>query len=444
MTIRNRFMKVLSSFFGISTSFRLIAAITLVLGLNACYNEPNLLGGDLIPSDDKSLVQTTDTFAVAAYTVKTDTLVTTGFTIGVLGNVNNNVFGKLKAGFYSRIEPYDEKDTLATLTPTNRPDADSIILKLRLVRNWGGPNKSINIRVYRISEKIDSSKLYNGLTDFVQTYNATQVNEETIYSGEDTLNIKFKDDFAKIIYDADASVLGTKATFMNLMKGLYITADELVDPIGVLYSFDISRSSIVMYYKKSLPSGTQKLYYLTFSPIRFNSFQHTYTNVDPAIKSLSANDITDNTPQDTVFGINGMGGVKGLFKFKSLKEWKKKMPIVIHRAELRFDVLDHSVDSSMKGLYFYNYRDYTLYNNKIVNVFDIPILDNVFVAGYNRAKTYYSLDVTIQLQKMIASKIPNEYIIVENKNYQNTYMQGLYRTSNNSNPIKLVVTYSKL
>ncbi|RPH33878.1 MAG: hypothetical protein EHM93_03435 [Bacteroidales bacterium] len=465
MIIRNSFRSVLSSFHRITASRQLLAITIILLGFNACYNEPNILGGDLIPSGDKTSVQTTDTFSVAAYTIRTDTLITSNYPIDrnnsfkgsssvVLGCYNDKkIFGSIKAGFYTRIYQYNEKDSLKYIAV--RPHADSLILKLKLQGIWGENNKSVNVRVYRLTGKMDSIKYNNGLVNPNISYHPTQVNEPTVYSGEDTLKIKFTQAFADTLMNVDTSTLGSKIKFVQFMKGLYFTIDSYSDPKGVLYSFANS-GSFTMHYMKPTSSGQKKATY-SYAIGYFNYFQHDSTTADPALRILSRplSSITDNTPQDTVFGIEGFGGVRGLIKLKGAKEWKKLMPIAIHRAELRFDIQEHSElpsDSTIKQLYFYSYRSYSSETNVVT---EHPLFAKYDNSSYNKAKSYYSIDVTLQLQELLKGKINRDYIIVEPFNVRNrtssdasaprdNYMQGLYRTGNNSKPIKLIVTYSKL
>jgi len=447
--IRNRFSRDLSSFLRKNTSFHFLAISVILLGLNACYNEPNTIGWDMIPSEDKSEILVTDTFKVAAYTIKTDTLITSNFSIGLLGCYNDSIFGKTKSEFFSRIVPASKTDTLKNIT--TRPEPDSLILTLKLLKTWGEKNKAINIKVFQLTDSINGNKYYNGLAPVSLAYNPVEVDSLTEYSGEGYLKIRFKKNFARMIINSPDTVLTDYYKFMKYFKGLYFTSDDYNDTKGVLYSFDISSGfTFTLYYMKPTPNGPRKA---TFSLIptiyRFAHFQHNYDNVEPALKvNMTTVDKINETPEDTVFCVEGLGGVRGLIKFKSLSAWREKMPIAINRAELRFDVQTHSkhsVDSTIKKLYFYNYRSYDTRTNYVT---DIPIYDSRVSASsittYNRAKQYYSIDVTVQLQNLINSKLNRDYIYIEPTSYQNTYMNGLYKTGNNSKPMKLIITYSKL
>ncbi len=455
MIIKNRFRKVFNSFHRITASHQLLAIALISLGLNACYNEPTFFGGDLIPDGDKTSVQVTDTFQVAAYTIRTDTIITSTYRLAdgtyyygsphaILGFYNDKkMFGGTKSEYFTRIYPSNVKDSLLIIGQP-RPTIDSVILKLKLIKTWGELNKQINVRVYQLKDSIKTKKLYNGLDPSELNYYATQVNEPLVYRGEEYLKIRFTDAFRDSL-NADSSTLASRAKFLEHMKGLYFTVDN-TDPKGALYSISLS-GFINMYYEKPNITGKKtRSFPFTIGSYGFNHFVHDSTIADPALKihSRSLSSINDNTPQDTVFGVEGMGGVRGLIKLKGVKQWKKLMPIVIHRAELRFDIQEQNElpsDSISKKLFFYNFRGYTLENNSIK---EFPLADAINTSSYNKAKKYYSIDVTFHLQSLLRNKISRDYIIVENDNCQYSFMQGLYRTGNNSKPIKLIITYSKL
>jgi len=133
------------------------------------------------------------------------------------------------------------------------------------------------------------------------------------------------------------------------------------------------------------------------------------------------------------------------------------MPIAINRAELRFDVQDHSEfpsDSIITTLQPYYSRDtdtstYKVYSRAINSLTDLTFLDDYYSANvqttkYNRAKEYYSLDITLHLQNLLKDSFKNNYFYLEPTDFKANYKEGIFRSGNNSKPMKLIITYSNL
>lgn len=192
---RNRFSRDLSSFLRKNASFQLLAFFAFFIGLNSCYNEPNMVGGNLIPSEDQTAIFITDTFKVAAYTVfskEKDSISTSSYNYAVLGCTTTDIFGKVKSDFMTEFALQSTKDTFYKIS--TRP-IDSVFLEMNLKRSWGQKNKSINLRIYRVNYDIYNSETeiqyINGLKDISpDKFLPEEVGEPFVYSGEDSVRIE--------------------------------------------------------------------------------------------------------------------------------------------------------------------------------------------------------------------------------------------------------------
>lgn len=457
MIRRSSFKKVLSSFHRIIASRQLLAIITLAIGLNACYNEPNILGGDLIPSGDKTSVQIDTSFEVSAYTVKTDTIPTGTYNYAAIGCVNSDIFGKTKADFLTQVFVVDEKDTLREISP--RPVADSLIIEMTLAKTWGTVNHPINIKVYELSEEITDtlnySVYYNGMKSIDGKYfSGSQINEITTYSGESSLRIKLKDAFAQKLIGVNDSLMAHNNKFRNFMKGFYITSDDYNGSGGVIYFFTYN-FVMHLYYKVQIKGDwvTNDYKYSGIAP-RYNHFVHNYetATVGMKINHLNSTALNDTIVQDSIFYLSGLGGTRGIIKLKSLSKWMQRMPIAINRAELRFDIQEHPLvknDSSSFPLLYYYKRDldttsgYTSTSNDVFGIYDYT-RTKLNTTKYLKPRKYYSLDVTQHLQNSLTGKVKRDYFFLEPTDFKWNYKEGIFRSGNNSNPIRLIITYSKL
>jgi len=454
MIRRSSFKKVLSSFHRIIASRQLLAISALLIGLNACYNEPNMLGGDLIPSGDKTSVQIDTSFEVSAFTVKTDTIPTNTYTQAVLGCYNSDIFGKVKSDFRSRIVSNVVDTVLYKITP--RPTAKSLTLKMRLARTWGTVRTPINVKVYELKDSLSNYFYYNGLGTPKERLNGTLISLPTIYKGGDSLKIQLTDEFANKLINASDSALTDNNVFIKYVKGLYITSDDYSGPNGVMYFFDYNMRLDLKYNytKNGEERDTLFIFYTSTYTTRYNHFEHNYetASVGMKINHLNNRELNDTIVQDSLFYVSGLGGTRGLIKFKSLSKWMQKMPIAINRAELRFDIQEHPLvknDSSSFPLRYYYQRDidstksYSSTSDDVFGVYDYTRINNNIVK-YLKPRKYYSLDVTQHLQNSLTGKVKRDYFFLEPTDFKWNYKEGIFRSGNNSKPIKLIITYSKL
>ena len=454
MIRRISFRKVLNSFQRIIAARHFLVITAITIGLSSCYNEPEILGGNLLPSEDLLSVKLDTSFEVSAYTVKTDSIPTSLFNYAVLGCTNSNTFGRIKADFFSQLLLSKLNDPLGLIKP--RPIPDSLVLTMRLRKTWGTNNKAINIKVYESLDTLSNFLYYNGLNTVKGRYKPTLLSLSTTYSGDSVLRIRLTDDFATTLINAPDSAFISNSKFSKYMKGLFITSDEYTGTDGVLYFFYYN-ISLTLHYKKLNKAGVLKdtiftCFTNTDSP-RYNQFDH-FEHLGASIHSI----IGDTTIQNPVFYDEGLGGVRGLIKLKGAKEWAKKTPLAaINRAELRFDFQDTPEifsDSLKTPIHYYSYRQYnkefSTGSDDVVGIFDSQFPGGLKAAYYNKAKKYYSIDVTLLLQNILLGKQSKDYFYLEPANssglsdFKYNYHQGLFRSGSNSKPMKLYITYTKL
>ncbi|NVO08442.1 MAG: DUF4270 family protein [Bacteroidales bacterium] len=447
---RISFRRVLSSFHRIVAYQFFVTLIAIALSLSSCYNEPEFIGKNLIPTSDLKSVKIDTSFKVSAYTVKTDSIPTGVYSTAVLGCYNSKIFGRTKSDFLVQLLIMKTTDTiLKKMSP--RPEPDSLILYVPLSRSWGTKNKEINIKVFELKDTLNYSIYYNGLEKTLDgKYYPTQINMPTIYKGEDTLKIRFTNEFARKLINADTTILTSNTQFLKFMRGLYITSDEYSGSDGVLYFF--KNGMLMRLFYNSHQGGVKHDTLFTYGTGsgRYNHFIHNFDSAEPDFKIKN---LDDTTHQDTVFYISGLGGARGLIKLDGFGEWAKKMPIAINRAELRVDIQeDISKDSIISPLLYYYNRDNDTSSikgyratstNDVINLYDYS-LTQIQSSKYYKPKHYYSIDITFHLQNLLKGKIKRNYFYLEPSDFKVNYKEGIFRTGKSSNRMKLIITYSKL
>ena len=452
MIRRISFRKVLSSFQRIIASRHFLAITAITIGLNSCYNEPQFLGDNLIPNGDKTSVKMDTSFAVSAYTIETDSIPTSFYNLATLGVINSSVFGKTKADFLAQFWIYGKDSIYRMASKLIVPD--STFLTLRLKNVYGTDHQTINVKVYELTQALNIDSAYNGLEKNIAWRHSSVLIGETPYSGDSILKIKLSNVFAQKLLDSDSAQFSADTSFTKYMKGLYVTCDDLVGAEKVMYYFNYNAELDLRYtfmYEGKLHDTIFRYGSSYYGP-KFNHYAHD-PSVNPSLKINHQCKIgaLSTATQDSVFYIQGLGGVRGLIRFDGVPAWAEKMPIAINRAELRFDVQDSPefpYDSIINPLHYYHYRiysnSYAIGSNDVLGIFDSQLSGGSEASGYNRAKRYYSIDVTLHLQNLIRGKISKNYIFLEPNNFKVGYKEGLFRSGSNSKPIKLIITYSKL
>ncbi len=461
-------MKVLSSFHRIAASRQLIAIFAVLLGLNACYNEPNTLGGNLIPSEDNLSVKIDTSFEISGYTLTPSKVTTNGFTYGTLGCLNSKIFGKTKADFLTQVNLgyFREKNPLYGSFPV----PDSLILTFKLSHYKGIKNKPITVTLFESKKRIIGTEKHNGLDPVDSWYDAGTPISTVVYQGESVLRFVLDTTLARRFLNADRDSIRIIQTINSkpdtsyhkytehdslltqYYHGFYLTCNDIVGDDGVMYFLNYSDSLTRM--KLCYHSDTAKIktiytydYIISSSySSRFSHFVHDYATADPAYKM---NFRDDTLTQDSVFYIQNLGGVQGLIKLDGIDAWAKKMPITISKAELRLELYDYPLglpkDSIINNLYYY----VELTDDKgLVYTEDQKLAQmeqQSTVAKYNRAKKYYSINLTTHLQSILRKKVTqkNFYIVPQIAPSDNGD-EAVFKSRNNSSPMKLIITYSKL
>lgn len=452
MIRRNSLRRVLSSFHRIIALRNFLAIAAISISLNSCYNEPELLGGNLLPADDLTAVKIDTITKISVYTVKPDSLKTYGFSYGVLGCLNSKIFGKTKADFLTQV--YLGKTRGSSPLFGSKASLDSLVLYFRLHDKYG-TNQALGINLYELKDTMSSYTTYNGLNVSVDNwYEPTKLYSGT-YAGDSILRIKFlKDDpFALKIFhaDHDSATVSSDKNFKNYFKGFYLTCEDIVnkDNSGVMYSFDFKSTETTMYlYYHRNDSALVYSFILgsqTYVTPRFNHIIHDYSQADPAYAMKHVN---DTLTQDTVFYAEGLGGARGLIKFEGIDEWVEKVqkPIAINRAELRLEQENYPNGLPKDSLsYLYYFADETSTGTILTEDQKIAASEQVSTyAKYNIAKKYYSINLTEHIQAIVTGKISKKSMYVLPLNSPYSAARNVLRSGNNKRKIKLIITYSKL
>ena len=410
-----------------------------IFSFTSCYNEPGFLGNNLLPDEDVYKVKIDSSFKVSAFTLTKDSLNSFLASEGVMGYINSEVFGSTKGSFIGRYLPGKSTDGYGGPTAT----ADSILFYFTASSFYGDSTKELTLKIHEVTDTSLFWDKQNALSPIdANAYNPTPLVTTTL-KGEGSLKLPLPLSFGQSLIDSLA--LTDSKIFYTKFKGFYVTFDEFPGYGGVVYNLSTSNMYLRLYYHyvkqfdgKDSTIKASKTF--TFGS-RFYEYLHDYAKADPAKKIQHLN---DTITQDTVFYTQSLGGVYGKITFPDLAQWRDSLPIVVHRAELiigKADATTSLPDSTISQLLFY-YKD----GSEWVGLIEDQTSSTNTLSSNGSYRTFrngYSVNITYHFQKMLNGEYSDNSLYVF-PNSNTTIRHGVLKSGQNSTPIKLKLTYTKL
>lgn len=349
-----------------------------------------------------------DTTTVIAYSTLNDSITTKKLANCVVGCVNDPVFGRTVAGFYTQFELESSSVKFG-----DHATLDSVCLSLRYAGFFGDTLSPITLQVYELNEALDDSIYYAHSTSLTNSENQTYKRDFTLYPrpttriAKDTgyvpayFSIRLKDAIGQRFLDNQSS-LGSTSDFQQFFKGLYITAKSSSSTGNLIYiSLTAALSGLEIHYKDD--KGLSKSY--TF-PIGKNSTYYThydhndYNNASSDFKKQVINGNKELGNQ--VLYAQATGGVKTTIQFPNLdKIFPSDAKVIINKAELV--ITNISDDAS------YYYMPYNLSLQAIGNKGallklpdDASLTSAEYFGGtYDEKKKEYRFRITKYVQQLL-------------------------------------------
>ena len=150
-------------------SLRPVLAILLaiVVFTPAC-KDPELIGLEVLPEGEGYPVAWVDTFTVTVSTIAEDSIITSGLTSYLIGEMNDPDFGISKSELFTQF-----RLPSTNVSFPNAPQIDSIVLNLAYAGSYGTVNKLSGFQrlgVYRLEDDINDTITY--YSNVTHNYNA--------------------------------------------------------------------------------------------------------------------------------------------------------------------------------------------------------------------------------------------------------------------------------
>ena len=377
--------------------FSIIASLvfSFLFFLSSC-EESSFVGLEIQPEEDRFRVRSTVDPVIASSLWTRDSILGVGYTRSVLGEVNDPLFGKLKASFMTQVGITSQPDF------GTDPIVDSLVLHLLYVRHYGDIQSPQNISVYEVSRTIDSdSAYYSNLDPRERIFDQELLGSKTIIrqEGDSMISIPITNSaFRNKLFTAPDSVVQSIGAFITYFKGLYVTAD-LTGENGAFFTVNLNdvASGLTMYYRNTefADSTLRFNYVIQDLANRINLFDHDYS---PAV---FFDGLGQTNTGDSVYYVQGGGGVMGRLDFEQLHAWRDSMPVSINSARLILPVETANVSFSL----FPVPARLTVFERNpaghMSGIIDMAIGDNYFGGTLNAQTGEYTINISSWVQDFI-------------------------------------------
>lgn len=321
---------------------RLSAAIFLLSFLFSC-EEPDIVGLEVQPPNDKMDVVFCDTITLVAYSVKEDSIRTDETVYNLLGSNYDPVFGKNSASFYSQVRLSSDNVNFGT---DSVPVCDSIVLSLLYKGIYGDTSAPQTVKVYELAESIYKDSVYYSNREVLTTgvsivYNNSKtfvpnLKDSVTVGGEKQapqLRIRLSDALGQQFLDASSTSLSDNTNFLEFFKGIYVTSLPASGDGAIMY-FDLlnSLSKITLYYHNNTTDSLKYNFVCNELCARINHFNHSkYQYADPYLLSEVLGDTTNG---DNILYIQSMAGLKIRIQYPYIRDLINNGRIAINKADL--------------------------------------------------------------------------------------------------------------
>jgi hypothetical protein len=316
------------------------------------------VGNELL-DDERLNVGITDTFDLSSITISGERVVTHRPSIDsrtyLLGNLNDNVFGKTSAEIYLKCQLSSTSKPNYHLEQLIKYDSLVLVLQYDSTATYARSIATQKVEVFQLNETF--SELDTFYSDSNLPFGSASIGEvTTVIRPKDSvsivdhvtrkivkqgpqLRIRINETFGKALLDNENAAKNDTA-FAELFKGVYIRSTS-PDNTPFIYGFnftDAARNTtspinkLIMYYNVSSGDTTlRKTYEYLINTATINRYVHERSG------SQVENFILNPTLGDSLTFLQSMGGVKSVIKFNDLSKLAGRL---INKAELDIYVAD--------------------------------------------------------------------------------------------------------
>lgn len=430
---------------------------TLVLAFSACKKSPVNIGNDLINENEYINLFRTDTVAVTCHSYFEDSVGTKNVNFGMLGSMNDPVFGATETGFCTQFHISSAGQHYG-----NQPILDSLVLQLCVSGYYGDTTTWQTVHAYELTDSLATDATYCNYSEVAHSpidhANGFMFRPhpltKMVVVGNDTLRnavvrIPLSSELGNYLMGLDTTAYSEPDIFKTHFKGLYVITDP-VGTNGAVTSFNLINNTLTLlqlyYHDAATPENPMRYdFYITSSDTYFNHFDHDYTQGNPEfVQQLLDGDST--LGQQQVY-LQTMAGVRMRMRFPNVDHWADTLTmghIVINEAKLVIPASPALDDSS------YYKAPSTLVAlgiNEDGTTYILPDYyegSNYFGGLYNSASRSVTFRVTEYLQGLVSKRVSNVGLSIGINGAAYTACRWIVNgpEADEGTPLKLMVTYS--
>ena len=403
----------------------IIPAVILLISFS-CEEEPNSLGTNILPDDDKLnyYYDTSMIFKSTVYDKKE--FATSSLTKYPLGIVDDEYFGVFKSSFASQFLPKE----LAESIDIDLSDVDSAILSIEIDTIFGSSSNDQKFIVYELSEELEDSSFHTYYSnENIENYYLTEniISTDCTIVDDTLLRFSLTPEFAAKFVTNEDSINKTHDYFKSIFYGLAIIPDTYTDEGQTMLTDPFAEySKITLYYSDSLTIDYVFTYGSKFANITY---------------SKEGEDFSTEY-NDSLMFFQNMGGASSRIEFTNYKDIYNPDSIYsILNAEICLPVVtpDNFDEFPHPSNLFFHYTDADS-NLIAIQDYSSASVNTSLFGKFDSTNLSYTINITNHFQDLIDGNIADSCLSL---NMESTYAYP-YRVILKSNDhIKLRVTYTK-
>ncbi len=448
-----------------------LSGIVGIILISACTDKTSQIGADLVPNGPLSDLNRIDTMSMNAYSVKVDSVLTTGQAENLIGFLNDPVFGKVVSSTYAQLIP-----DAFSFKGFDGYVLDSVVFSLKYSKSYYGDTLTTQtIHIHEITEPFERGGLYysnhelqyNPVPIVSHTYNPTPLKTDTSVSVRPSLEVRMKipveNLFVTNLWNLDSTSLHTDTSLVNLdefvklVNGIHIKVDPSDGETGALVGFNMTSvdTKLTFYTKEDNEDANLKEFDFVIIP-NYSAWlnKHDHMNFEGAETDLlnQINNINKESSKEKLY-IQPLAGTRVHFDFPHLKSLNDIGNIIINKAEL---ILSYGEDDELTDLNIFNPTGLNIGLRHINDT--TTVVPDYYVDGGRGVHLGGSIDTTNKeyrfrltryVQEVLQNKDENELGLVlfsgsETNGYSRLIFRGFDPVNSEffDNRFRLEVTYS--
>ena len=364
--------------------------LLLAFAVSGCTDEESGLGMNLVDGSTLYNGQQVTLTANSALSVREDSLTTTNFSFGVIGNYQDATFGSVSATLYTQIA-LDEHTSSINM-------ADNIIdsVVLTLVKDHTYPDSmatyNFHFEVMHLAEPLLTDTVYYSKDTLAVDPTAVYFNQTvSVGPADSVLRLKLDNSIGSILNQT-----GAAEEFITATKGLRIRITNAGDAGMLGINFAATNTCLTVYHRYSSEDTVDATYpfLLGNGTSHFIHFEHNYTgSVTGGVDSLDG---------ATALYLEPLGGYNLLVSFDSaIRAFAAAHPnAVLHHAELLLPVASPTTPALPDRLLAVAKRDSA--NDVYIDDLMMDITNMArFDGTYDASRNCYRLRVTQHIQGLL-------------------------------------------